>query len=250
MEITKMKKEIKLLNTEIRYFADDEGEIYRLDEDGQFIKLKQQTLNSGYKAVYIRGYSSMTLVHRCVYNAFIDNAFNVRSENRAIVIDHKDGNRINNKPDNLQILSASENIKKSLLCDETEIVITNVDTNEKYCFNSYRKAAKAMKLIDPRINWNVATLYTAAKNGTFMCKKTYKIEAKKKKDTSRNTSRKTKYRLVDEKGNVLKVYNRIVDILEQCDLDNDIKSQYLLKIRINLNAYVNHKKKTKIIKDN
>ena len=34
MEITKMKKEIKLLNTEIRYFADDEGEIYRLDEDG------------------------------------------------------------------------------------------------------------------------------------------------------------------------------------------------------------------------
>ena len=29
-----MKKEIKLLNTEIRYFADNEGEIYRLDEDG------------------------------------------------------------------------------------------------------------------------------------------------------------------------------------------------------------------------
>ena len=43
----------------------------------------------------------MTLVHRCVYNAFIDNTFNVRSENRAIVIDHKDGNRTNNKPDNL-----------------------------------------------------------------------------------------------------------------------------------------------------
>ena len=43
----------------------------------------------------------MTLVHRCVYNAFIDNTFNVRSENRTIVIDHKDGNRTNNKPDNL-----------------------------------------------------------------------------------------------------------------------------------------------------
>ena len=71
-----------------------------------------------------------------------------------------------------------------------------------------------MKLIDPRINWNVATLYTAAKNSTFMCKKTYRIEAKKKKDTSRNTSRKAKYRLVDEKGNVLEVYNRIADILE------------------------------------
>ena len=71
-----------------------------------------------------------------------------------------------------------------------------------------------MKMIDPRINWNVATLYTAAKKGTLICKNTYKIEAKKKKDTSRNTSRKTKYRLVDEKGNVLEVYNRIVDILE------------------------------------
>lgn len=34
MENTKMKKQIKLPNTEIRYYADDAGEIYRLDEDG------------------------------------------------------------------------------------------------------------------------------------------------------------------------------------------------------------------------
>jgi hypothetical protein len=60
-----------------------------------------------------------------------------------------------------------------------------------------------MQLIDPRINWNVATLYTAAKKNTLICKKTYRIEAEKKKDTSRNNSRSTKYSLVDDKGNVL-----------------------------------------------
>lgn len=242
-----MKKEIKLLNTEIRYFADDEGEIYRLDEDGQFIKLKQQTLNSGYKAVYIKGYNSLVVVHRCVYNAFIDNMLNVKSDNRCIVVDHKDGDRTNNKPDNLQILTASENTRRSILCHETDIVITNINTKEEYHFNSYREAAKAMLLLDPRINWNVATLYNAAKKGTLMCKKTYKIDAKKKVNTSRNTSRNRKYHLVDDKGNILGVYKSLIEILEQCDLDGDIKSYYLLKTRIKYNIYVNHEQKTKII---
>ena len=243
-----MKKEIKLLNTEIRYFADDEGEIYRLDKDGQFIKLKQQTLNSGYKAVYIKGYNSLVVVHRCVYNAFIDNTLNVKSDNRCIVVDHKDGNRINNKPENLQILTASENTRRSILCHETEIVITNIETNKEYRFNSYREAAKAMLLLDPRINWNVATLYTAAKKGSLMCKKTYKIDAKKKVDSNRGESKNRKYHLVDDKGNILEVYTSLSDILESCDLDGDIKSYYLLKTRIKYNAYVNCKKKTKIIR--
>lgn len=242
-----MKKEIKLLNTETRYFADDEGEIYRLNEDGQFIKLKQQTLNSGYKAVYIKGYNSLVVVHRCVYNAFIDNTLNVKSDNRCIVVDHKDGDRTNNKPDNLQILTASENTRRSILCHETDIVITNIDTKEEYHFNSYREAAKGMLLLDPRINWNVATLYNAAKKGSLMCKKTYKIDAKKKVNTSRNTSRNRKYHLVDDKGNILGVYKSLIEILEQCDLDGDIKSYYLLKTRIKYNTYVNHEKKTKII---
>ena len=242
-----MKKEIKLLNTKIRYFADDEGEIYRLDEDGQFIKLKQQTLNSGYKTVFLRGYASAVVVHRCVYNAFIDNTLNVKSDNRYIVVDHKDGNKANNKPDNLQLLTASENTKRSILCHETEIVITNTKTNEKYCFNSYREAAKGMLLVDPRINWNVATLYTAARKNYLICKKTSKIDVKKKVNTSRNTSKNRKYHLVDDKGNVLGVYTRLTDILEQCDLDGDIKSYYLLKTRIKYNTYVNHEQKTKII---
>lgn len=247
MENTKMKKQIKLPNTEIHYYADDAGEIYRLNEDGQFIKLKQHTLNSGYKTVFLRGYHSAVLVHRCVYNAFIDNTFKVKSDNRCIVVDHKDGNKANNKPDNLQLLTASENIKRSILCHETEITITNTETNKKYCFNSYREAAKAMLLLDPRINWNVATLYNAAKKGSLICKKTYKIDAKKKVNTTRNTSRSRKYHLVDDKGNVLGVYNSLIEILEQCELDGDIKSHYLLKTRIKYNTYVNHEKKTKII---
>lgn len=71
-----------------------------------------------------------------------------------------------------------------------------------------------MLLIDPRINWNVATLYNAAKKGSFICKKTYKIDAKKKVNTTRNTSRSRKYHLVDDKGNVLGVYNSLIEILE------------------------------------
>lgn len=71
-----------------------------------------------------------------------------------------------------------------------------------------------MLLIDPRINWNVATLYTAARKGTFMCKKTYKIDAKKKVNTSRNTSKNRKYHLIDDKGNVLGVYKSLIEILE------------------------------------
>ena len=54
-------------------------------------------------------------VNRLVYNAWKDPRFNVQGNkgSKRVVCDHIDNDSTNNRPDNLQVISQSENIKKA-----------------------------------------------------------------------------------------------------------------------------------------
>ncbi len=71
-------------------------------------KLLKQNIASGYKGVTIRpnGRKSKAVrlrTHRCVAEAFIENYF------EGAVVNHKDGNKLNNNVENLEWCSHSEN---------------------------------------------------------------------------------------------------------------------------------------------
>ena len=86
----------------------------RKDNNGHCVKQiirKTFVSNSGYEAVHLskNGKKSTKSVSRLVAIAFIDNQLFLPEVN------HKDGNRLNNKVENLEWVSKSENISHSYL---------------------------------------------------------------------------------------------------------------------------------------
>jgi len=68
--------------------------------------LSQHIINSGYKTISLKinGKSKTTLVHRMVARAFCDGYAD------GLDVNHKDGNRLNNRADNLEWVTRKENI--------------------------------------------------------------------------------------------------------------------------------------------
>jgi len=88
------------------------GASYKIDKDGNVYNLKgkimkPQISNSGYKFVVLKidGKSRSKFVHRALAMAFIETI-----EGKDIV-NHKDGNKLNNNLNNLEWCTMSENIK-------------------------------------------------------------------------------------------------------------------------------------------
>lgn len=82
----------------IEYFIGDDGNVYR--------KLTPWVTSAGYNHVKLQGEHHD--VHRLVAKYFIDNPENKETVN------HIDGNKLNNKPTNLEWLSQQENIQHYL----------------------------------------------------------------------------------------------------------------------------------------
>ena len=96
-----MKKVIP--NTENLYFATNDGKIYKND------KLVSQHLDrkeNGYYqcAIKINGKYQKQKVHRLIAMTFIGNV-------EKMTVNHIDGNKLNNKADNLEIISHYDNVQ-------------------------------------------------------------------------------------------------------------------------------------------
>lgn len=107
--------------------------------------LKQNTDKCGYKYVNLQklGKSKTEKVHRLVANNFIPNTQNKREVN------HKDGNKANNRVDNLEWVTTSENQLHSIYAldhSRKQIVQYTIDGKAIKVWKSLAKAAKALKI--------------------------------------------------------------------------------------------------------
>jgi hypothetical protein len=120
---------------------------YEIHDNGNIVgkrdkkPLSPMTIGDGYLMVHIvsDGIVNTCKIHRMVANKYIPNPDNKPQVN------HKDGNKLNNHVNNLEWLTASENIKHSFATgmskppSEWKRVI---DTETGHVFRSIRQAAK------------------------------------------------------------------------------------------------------------
>lgn len=101
--------------------------------------LKQKTDRRGYKRIILskQGKTKIYLVHRLVANAFIENKYNKP------YINHKDENTSNNKVDNLEWVTNSENLKY------------------KNCLKEGKRKTSGKKVIQFDLNKNIIREYNS-----------------------------------------------------------------------------------------
>lgn len=91
----------------------------RFSKRGKLIKgriLKYTTANGGYPQVviYIKGKSITRKVHRLVMEAFKPIKEDEKDPQRKMTVNHIDGNKANNRIDNLEWMSKADNIKHAV----------------------------------------------------------------------------------------------------------------------------------------
>ena len=102
-----MRKRLFIDNIETCYEIDSNGTIYNIQTSKQ---LTGSIYNTGYKMVRltVNGKSKGYAVHRLVAQNFLDNPNNLP------IVNHKDGNKINNRVENLEWVTQSENRKHAI----------------------------------------------------------------------------------------------------------------------------------------
>ena len=136
-----MEKIIYINEKETHYSINEEGEVKNIIT-GKI--LKQHDTKDFYKSVmiYLDGKGKNCRVHRLLAQAFIPNP-----ENKPYV-NHKDGNRSNNKLENLEWCTPSENIRHAINTGlmtpvkERAVVQYDLDGNKIKIYDSITQAAR------------------------------------------------------------------------------------------------------------
>ena len=127
-----------------RYEVTDAGEVINIETGNALKPLIKRT---GYAEVqlYNAEGSKCVLIHRIVAEAFCDNPEGKTEVN------HKDGNKKNNRADNLEWVTRSENLKHAfdlgLRQQDTsakKVVATKIGTGQRRYFGSIYKAAREL----------------------------------------------------------------------------------------------------------
>lgn len=118
------------------------AESYLISRDGKIFSLKNnKLLTLSYRNGYLRVTLNKTTksIHRLVYETFV-------GEITDGVIDHIDGDRSNNKVENLRNVTQSTNMKRAQELGhhgQTKVMQKDKDGNMIHIFNSFTEAAKA-----------------------------------------------------------------------------------------------------------
>ena len=123
-----------------------ESGIIEVTENGEvFVKKTGKALTpknngNGYLRIYIPKIKKRFLLHRLVATAYIPNPDNKPQVN------HIDGNKLNNKADNLEWVTAQENNlharKLGLIKQNKPLLVTNIETGEEIVFESLSECAR------------------------------------------------------------------------------------------------------------
>ena len=95
------------------YFTDSSGNVYRKTESG-YVKMYKEKADNGYYQVKLVGKDGKR--HNLDIHIALKNSGRLgksNAKNGEQVIDHKDGNKSNNNPENLQPTNQSHNIKNA-----------------------------------------------------------------------------------------------------------------------------------------
>jgi hypothetical protein len=147
------------------YLVSIDGEVYN---EKTKILLKQTPNNSGYirYTLRINGKNISKLAHILVMETWGKQKL---ASNQ--VINHKDGNKINNNLKNLEVCSKSENALHScyILKNNVKPVIRIINENEIQEYPSIKEAAKQLKVTDGAIRY-------ALKNNSKCCQSYWKYK--------------------------------------------------------------------------
>lgn len=83
-------------------YIDNDCVIYRMNKEGKLVQVKATVNGGGYELITCKGQNKVS-VHRLVYEAFKGEIPD------GLEIDHINRNRRNNNPDNLRVVTRSEN---------------------------------------------------------------------------------------------------------------------------------------------
>lgn len=148
-----MQAEIKQIIGFPNYSVSSDGKVYRNGE-----AVNQYQNGRGYYRVflYLQGERITKRVHRLVAEAFIPNP------DRLPVVNHRNGNKLDNRVENLEWVTYKENTRQALesVTRETKPVIRiNPKTGKvKEVFSSIKSAARCY-------GYDYRTLYDAVKRG-------------------------------------------------------------------------------------
>ena len=113
--------------------------------------------------LYKNGKGKSFLIHRLVAQEFLG-----FPENKSMTVNHKDGDRLNNKLENLEWLSLKDNIKhgfeNGLYCNQIAIKVENKKNGQIYIYRSMSEASK-------NIQQNHGYISRKIKNGIYENKK-------------------------------------------------------------------------------
>lgn len=125
------------------YFVNDKGEVYSIRPDRwgnrKWRKLTPQLNHNGYLRIAL-GRSAVDFVHALVALAWIG------PKPKGMQINHKDGNKLNNAPENLEYVSPSENIKHAYKTGLAHVKLTNAQREEIKALKGTMLRREAAKL--------------------------------------------------------------------------------------------------------
>lgn len=145
---------IKQIEGYERYYITSEGIVLSKNKTGKVKELQPHINHNGYKRVNLckGGKYKKFFVHRLVATAFIGEI------PEGYQINHKDSDRLNNAVDNLEIVSASENIRHSIEFGkkdfnylERAVMGTHKDTGDVVVFKSMTEAEATLGICKSNI---------------------------------------------------------------------------------------------------
>lgn len=156
-------------STNAKWIVCDNGTIQKIPKDTHIIENVSSYINkkNGYLKAHING--KYVFVHRVIAELFCDNP------NRYEQVDHIDGNKLNNRADNLEWVTASENMRRAyknglkkpvshhyprrkISNTGKRVWITVTEQERNNIFDSYC-SGESMNHISKRLNLNIGTVW-------------------------------------------------------------------------------------------